>query len=105
MMTSLSRTQFSVGCTIFQAINGLVCIKNYLIENLRRKRMYPRPDLHAEGSPEFHSHQLHEFIVTLSSGEPMYILAANSIDAAYSALELSEDRHNKLINVRFTDEW
>ena len=46
-----------------------------------------------------------EYQVTLSSGEKMYLLAADSMDAAYSALELSEDRHTKLINVRLIDEW
>jgi hypothetical protein len=51
------------------------------------------------------SNSLQEYQVTLSSGEKMYILAANSMDAAYSALELSEDRHTKLINVRIVDEW
>ena len=51
------------------------------------------------------SHSPREYQVTLSSGEKMYILAADSMDAAYSALELSEDRHTKLINVRLIDEW
>ena len=46
-----------------------------------------------------------EYQVTLSSGEKMYLLAANSMDAAYSALELSEDRNTKLINVSLLDEW
>ena len=46
-----------------------------------------------------------EYQVTLSSGEKMYLLAANSMDAAYSALELSEDRNTKLINVSLIDEW
>ena len=47
-----------------------------------------------------------EYLVSLSSGEKMYLLAANSMDAAYSALELSEDRNTKLINVRLlNDEW
>ena len=45
-----------------------------------------------------------EYQVTLSSGEKMYLLAADSMDAAYSALELSEDRNTKLINVRLLDE-
>jgi hypothetical protein len=53
-----------------------------------------------------HNHRsLREYMVTLSSGEQMYILAADAMDAAYSALELSEDRHSDLINVRITDEW
>jgi hypothetical protein len=48
---------------------------------------------------------LREYEVTLSSGETMYILAANSEEAAWDALELSMDRHCKLTNVRRTDEW
>tara|TARA_R100001443_G_scaffold21232_6_gene33530 strand:+ start:775 stop:1026 length:252 start_codon:yes stop_codon:yes gene_type:complete len=49
--------------------------------------------------------KLEEYTVTLSSGEQMYILAANSLDAAYSALELSEERNTNLININITDEW
>ena len=45
------------------------------------------------------------FIVTLTNGEEMNLLAHNSMDAAYSALELSEDRNSKLLNVRLVDEW
>jgi len=45
------------------------------------------------------------FIVTLTNGEEMNLLARNSMDAAYSALELSEDRNTKLLNVRLVDEW
>ena len=48
---------------------------------------------------------LREYNVTLSSGEVIYILARNSMDAAYSALELAEDRSLKLVDVRLTDEW
>lgn len=55
--------------------------------------------------PDFSQSSLREYTVTLSSGETMYLLAANSMDAAYSALELSEDRQCKLINVQRTDEW
>ena len=64
-------------------------------------------DQHVEENQKYKlgSHSLQEYQVTLSSGEKMYILAANSMDAAYSALELSEDRHSKLINVRILDEW
>lgn len=68
--------------------------------------MYLHPDLQDDASPKLHNHQrLDEYIVTLSSGEPIYILAANAMDAAFSALELSEDRHTKLVDVRLTDEW
>ena len=48
---------------------------------------------------------LREYHVTLSSGEVVYILARNSMDAAYNALELAEDRTLKLVDVRLTDEW
>ena len=62
---------------------------------------------HVEENQKYNlrSQSLQEYQVTLSSGEKMYILAADSMDAAYSALELSEDRHTKLINVRLIDEW
>lgn len=48
---------------------------------------------------------LREYEVTLSSGERMYILAANSEEAAWDALELSMDRSSKLINITRTYEW
>jgi len=54
---------------------------------------------------DYSQSSLREYNVTLSSGESMYILAASTMDAAFSALELSEDRNTKLIDVRQTDEW
>lgn len=42
--------------------------------------------------------------VTLRSGT-RYILAPNSEDAAWSALELSHERNDELINVKLQDEW
>lgn len=48
---------------------------------------------------------LREYNVTLSSGEILYILAANSEEAAWHALELSEDREAQLQDVRLIDEW
>ena len=67
----------------------------------------PHQDQHVEENLKYNlnSQSPKEYQVTLSSGEKMYLLAANSMDAAYSALELSEDRHTKLINVRLLDEW
>ena len=64
-------------------------------------------DQHAEESQKYNldPQSPKEYQVTLSSGEKMYILAADSMDAAYSALELSEDRNSKLLNVRIVDEW
>ena len=46
-----------------------------------------------------------EFQVKLSSGEIFFLLALNSMNAAYSALELSKDRNCKLLDVKLTDEW
>jgi len=51
------------------------------------------------------SRPLREYMVTLSSDEPTYILAANAEEAAWHALELSEDRNAVLIDVRLVDEW
>ena len=51
------------------------------------------------------SPRLREYCVVLSSGESMYILAANSEEAAWDALELSMDRNVTLVNVFQTDEW
>ena len=51
------------------------------------------------------SPRLHEYCVTLSSGENMYILATNSEEAAWDALELSMDRSVTLVNVFRTHEW
>lgn len=48
--------------------------------------------------------KLHVFEVTLSSGV-MYLLAPNSEQAAWTALELSHERNSKLLNVRQQNEW
>jgi hypothetical protein len=51
-----------------------------------------------------HNHKVDVYKVTLSSGA-RYILAPNSEHAAWSALELSQERNDKLINVQLKDEW
>ena len=65
-------------------------------------------------SPEMQGHdeqkqaqkpKYQEFQVRLSSGEIFYLLALNSIEAAYHGLELSVDRNCKLLDVKLTDEW
>ena len=47
---------------------------------------------------------INEYEVTLSTGT-WFLLARCSMDAAYAALELSEKRNSKLINVRIKDAW
>lgn len=49
-------------------------------------------------------HPLQVYAVTLGSGT-RYLLAPNSEEAAWAALELSHERNDKLINVRIHDEW
>ncbi len=48
---------------------------------------------------------LREYHVCLSSGETIYILAHDSEEAAWSALELAADRSLYLVDVRLADEW
>lgn len=48
--------------------------------------------------------QLKEYQVTLTSGV-RYLLAPNSEQAAWSALELSKELNDNLLDVRQTDEW
>ena len=45
-----------------------------------------------------------EYEVTLRSGV-WYLLAPDSEQAAWSALELSRERDDELVNVRQADEW
>ena len=47
---------------------------------------------------------IREFEVTLSSGK-VFILAEDAAQAAWRALELSENREDTLLNVKQTDEW
>ena len=47
---------------------------------------------------------LREYEITLSSGV-WYLLAPDSEQAAWTALELSRKRKDKLLNVRRSDEW
>jgi hypothetical protein len=47
---------------------------------------------------------LREYEITLSSGV-WYLLAPNSEQAAWTALELSRERNDKLLNVQQTEMW
>lgn len=108
MMTTLSRTQSAAGCIIFLITSGLLFIGKCEKGTIQQPRspillhQGPKPSARLNDSL---SQSPYEFIVTLTNGEKMYLLARNSMDAAYSALELSEDRNSKLLNVRLVDEW
>ena len=62
--------------------------------------MYPQSD---DGQDELLGNQLKSYEVCLSD-ESIYILAASAEDAAWYALELSNDRHSELLDVRLIDE-
>jgi len=101
MSTSFA-TQSWVGCITIPIIDSLLFMRRFF----REITSLPNQSQDQHEGANLHDHQsLHEYTVTLSSGEQIYILAADAMDAAYSALELSQDRHADLINVRITDEW
>jgi len=47
---------------------------------------------------------LREYEITLRSGV-WYLLAPDSEHAAWTALELSRERNDQLVNVKQTEEW
>ena len=100
-MTTLSKTQSLHGFITTLITNGHQFISNWRSEKRTKPWTQPSPslELHDEGSHP----NLNEYIVTLSSGEDIYILAANSYEAAYLALELSMDSQTDLINVEIID--
>lgn len=108
MMTTSLRMQSAAGCIIFLITSGLLFIGKCEKGTIQQPRspillhQGPEPSARLDDSL---SESPFEFIVTLTNGEKMYLLARNSMDAAYSALELSEDRNTKLLNVRLVDEW
>ena len=53
----------------------------------------------------YHKHDMiREFEGTLSSGK-VFLLAEDAEQAAWTALELSENREDTLLNVKQSDEW
>ena len=101
--------QSVVGCIISQTTNGHLSIASCkaAIFLYLRSRKLSNLEEHEDANQKYQldSHSLREYQVTLSSGEQIYILATDSMDAAYSALELSEDRNANLLNVSQVDEW
>ena len=120
MMISFSRMQSLAGCTISQTINGFLStpISSNVI-SLPHPNLHPNPFVKQgrrlkrqikrvlEGlNNMLNAHSsLREYNVTLSSGETMYILAANSEEAAWHALELSETRGEFIKDIKVIHEW
>ena len=107
--------QLVVGCITFLIINGQKGIENSLSVIPTSKRYDNRVRLslkvhHHAGNPVplLGTTNWKEYEVTLLEGKELnkwYLLAANSQDAAFNALELSMDRQAILKDVRQTNEW
>ena len=101
MKTISSVMQSIVGCiTSTKSTNGTPFIRtwqngNPTSGNLNRQSL--------EGQDELLGSQLRSYEVCLSD-ENIYILAASAEDAAWYALELSNDKHSQLLDVRLIDE-
>ena len=104
MKTISSVMQSIVGCiTSTKSTNGTPFIRSWqngihTSENL----MYPQTQ-NQDGQDELLGNQLKSYEVCLSD-ESIYILAASPEDAAWYALELSNDKASKLLDVRLIDE-
>ena len=101
MKTISSVMQSIAGCiTLTKSTNGTPFIRiwqngNPTSENLNNQNL--------EGQGELLGSQLRSYEVCLSD-ENIYILAASAEDAAWYALELSNDIHSQLLDVRLIDE-
>ena len=108
MTIGMYATPFIAGSfTWIKSIHGLQFIKNFLLGRVSMSSP-PHQSQDQHENENLHAHPLREYNVTLSSGghvETIYILARNSMQAAYSALELAGDRNSQLINICLTDEW
>ena len=102
MTISSSKMPSIVGFITFLITNGHPSTKTWqcetVLENNRSNQ--DQPDV---GNPRIPA-GLNEYLITLSSGEILYIAAADSMDAAYSALELSEDRNTGILDIEIVNE-
>ena len=100
MKTFSSVMQSIVGCiTSTKSTNGTPFIRiwqngNPTLGNLNSQSL--------DGQGELLENPLRSYEVCLSD-ENIYILAASAEDAAWYALELSNDKHSELLDVRLID--
>lgn len=103
MKTFSSVMQSIVGCiTSTKTTDGTLFIESW--DNERhtlgnQQNLFPNE----EGQDGLLENQLKSYEVCLSD-EVIYILAASVEEAAWLALELSNDRHSELLDVRLIDE-
>ena len=101
MKTFSSVMQSIVGCiTSTKSTNGTPFIRTW--QNGSRTSTTPQSQS-PEGQDELLGSQLRSYEVCLSD-ENIYILAASAEDAAWYALELSNDSNSQLLDVRLIDE-
>ena len=101
MKTFSSVMQSIVGCiTSTKSTNGTLFIRSW--PNGRLTPTSP-PNQNHEGQGVLLESRLKGYEVCLSD-EIIYILAANAEEAAWFALELSNERNSYLIDVRLIDE-
>ena len=93
--------QSIVGCiTSTKSTNGTPFIRTW--QNGSPTSDNPQNQSH-DGQGELPESRLKSYEVCLSD-ESIYILAASAEDAAWYALELSNDKHSELLDVRLIDE-
>ena len=102
MMTISSKMPSIVGFITSLITNGQPFTKNWQCVTVSHNSLLNH-DLHVDENPSLYQ-GLNEYLVTLSSGEIIYIAAADSMDAAYSAVELSEDRNTQILDIEIVDE-
>ena len=101
MKTFSSVMQSIVGCiTSTKNTNGTPFIRIW--QNGRHSLSFPI-NQNRDGQDELLGNRLRSYEVCLSD-ENIYILAASAEDAAWYALELSNDSNSQLLDVRLIDE-
>ena len=93
--------QSIVGCiTSTKSTNGTPFIRSW--QNGKHSLSLPKSQ-NQDGQDELLEDRLRSYEVCLSD-ENIYILAASAEDAAWYALELSNDSNSQLLDVRLIDE-
>lgn len=103
MMISSFGMPSIVGFITSLITNGPPSIRNWQCVKVSQNRLQPNLELHDDVNRSL-LQGLNEYFVTLSNDEVFYIAAVDSMDAAYSALELSEDRHQTILDIQIVNE-
>lgn len=102
-MTISSRTPSIAGFITSLITNGHQSTNNWQCVKVSQQHLQPNLELPNDANPELPP-GLTEYLVTLSSGEEIYIAAADSMDAAYCAIELSKDIEHEILDIEIVNE-